>query len=247
MLSSEAKTYFGTVIGEIVAMWESLAFREPVDWRSLGLLDYPSVVKRPMDLRTLRTLLEKDQFKTESEFFETLDLIWMNCQLYNHKNLRVHRYSTNCQKLGYALERAWYLQVKKTAIPYDRDSKIWRYVAKRDRQDAGATRPPKRQEEAPRPAVPKKRKLETSGETPRLSRRSQPGLLEDGSVREPTHAERAKLVWKLTMVRAEVLNQVVSECCGAILKSRVDESHLILDTELLDKELFWKVFAAANV
>ncbi len=29
---------------------ESLAFKDPVDWRGLGLDDYPSIVKCPMDL-----------------------------------------------------------------------------------------------------------------------------------------------------------------------------------------------------
>jgi hypothetical protein len=29
---------------------ESLAFRDPVDWKGLGLDDYPAIVKAPMDL-----------------------------------------------------------------------------------------------------------------------------------------------------------------------------------------------------
>jgi hypothetical protein len=128
MLSDEARSYFKTMISEVLKMEQSLAFREPLDWRSVGLSDYPLVVKRPMDLRTHRQIVDADEFKTETEFFETLDLILTNCQLYNHKNLRVHRYSTNCQKLCYALERVWYTQVKQVSIPYDREQKVWRYV-----------------------------------------------------------------------------------------------------------------------
>ena len=33
---------------------ESSPFSEPVDWKNLGLLDYPSLVKKPMDLGTIR-------------------------------------------------------------------------------------------------------------------------------------------------------------------------------------------------
>ena len=30
------------------------AFLEPVDWKSLGLTDYPLVIKQPMDLGTIK-------------------------------------------------------------------------------------------------------------------------------------------------------------------------------------------------
>lgn len=33
---------------------ESSPFSEPVDWKNLGLMDYPSLVKKPMDLGTIR-------------------------------------------------------------------------------------------------------------------------------------------------------------------------------------------------
>lgn len=33
---------------------ESLPFCEPVDWKALNLVDYPALVKRPMDLGTIR-------------------------------------------------------------------------------------------------------------------------------------------------------------------------------------------------
>lgn len=38
---------------------ESFDFREPVDWKGMGLTDYPAVIKCPMDLSTvLRKLKE---------------------------------------------------------------------------------------------------------------------------------------------------------------------------------------------
>jgi len=33
---------------------QSFAFREPVDWLSLGLMDYPTIIKNPMDLSTMK-------------------------------------------------------------------------------------------------------------------------------------------------------------------------------------------------
>lgn len=32
----------------------SVPFHEPVAWNDLGLLDYPKIVSRPMDLQTLK-------------------------------------------------------------------------------------------------------------------------------------------------------------------------------------------------
>lgn len=36
---------------------ESAPFTEPVDWKALGLIDYPSLVKKPMDLGTIKVVI----------------------------------------------------------------------------------------------------------------------------------------------------------------------------------------------
>lgn len=41
------------IILSFISRPESNAFRDPVDWKQLGLVDYPSIVKHPMDLGTL--------------------------------------------------------------------------------------------------------------------------------------------------------------------------------------------------
>jgi hypothetical protein len=33
---------------------KSYEFREPVNWKELGLADYPEIIKKPMDLKTVR-------------------------------------------------------------------------------------------------------------------------------------------------------------------------------------------------
>lgn len=38
------------VVCTFLARPESEPFRRPVDWKALGLTDYPAIVKRPMDL-----------------------------------------------------------------------------------------------------------------------------------------------------------------------------------------------------
>ena len=42
---------------------KSYEFREPVPWKELGLTDYPEIVKKPMDLKTVRKNLGKGKYK----------------------------------------------------------------------------------------------------------------------------------------------------------------------------------------
>ena len=52
------------VVCAFISRPESLPFREPVDWEALGLLDYPQVVKKPMDLGTIKVFTVVIQFSS---------------------------------------------------------------------------------------------------------------------------------------------------------------------------------------
>jgi bromodomain-containing factor 1 len=41
-------------LAALMSKEDALAFNEPVDWEGLGLLDYPEIVKNPMDLATIQ-------------------------------------------------------------------------------------------------------------------------------------------------------------------------------------------------
>lgn len=62
---------------------EAVNFLKPVDYKSLGLIDYPQIVKKPMDLSTIRKKIKQDKYSTIEEVIEDLNLIWDNCRLYN--------------------------------------------------------------------------------------------------------------------------------------------------------------------
>mmetsp|Transcript_1285 Transcript_1285/g.1346 ORF Transcript_1285/g.1346 Transcript_1285/m.1346 type:complete len:214 (-) Transcript_1285:68-709(-) len=78
----ELKEMYKIVCG-IMSKPESFAFREPVDWKGLGLLDYPEVVKKPMDLGTVKSKMESNQYTTVEEVATDVRLVWSNCMLYN--------------------------------------------------------------------------------------------------------------------------------------------------------------------
>ena len=54
ILSKEENLKIRTLIEHIEADPKSFEFAEPVDFEALGLEDYPSIVKNPMDLSTIK-------------------------------------------------------------------------------------------------------------------------------------------------------------------------------------------------
>ena len=43
-----------SLLTNIMDMPQAGAFLEPVDWKTLGLTDYPQIIKHPMDLGTIK-------------------------------------------------------------------------------------------------------------------------------------------------------------------------------------------------
>lgn len=60
-------------------------FLDPVDYQALELWDYPTVVKEPMDLSTVRKKLKNRQYKDGAQFAADVRRIWQNSFLYNQK------------------------------------------------------------------------------------------------------------------------------------------------------------------
>mmetsp|Transcript_1305 Transcript_1305/g.3920 ORF Transcript_1305/g.3920 Transcript_1305/m.3920 type:complete len:207 (+) Transcript_1305:229-849(+) len=71
------------IINSLMSRPDSVPFREPVDWRGLGLYDYPQVIPKPMDLSTVKSKIEKAEYKSLNECAEDIRLIWNNCKKYN--------------------------------------------------------------------------------------------------------------------------------------------------------------------
>ena len=56
----------------------------PVDWEDLELKDYPDVIKKPMDLGTLRTNVTNGVYDSFDAVFADISIIWENCKVYNY-------------------------------------------------------------------------------------------------------------------------------------------------------------------
>lgn len=58
-------------------------FYEPVDYLRQNLLDYPKIVKYPMDFGTIKRKLAYNGYENEEEFKNDMNLVFDNCILYN--------------------------------------------------------------------------------------------------------------------------------------------------------------------
>uniref|UniRef100_A0A1B6EN04 Bromo domain-containing protein n=2 Tax=Cuerna arida TaxID=1464854 RepID=A0A1B6EN04_9HEMI len=58
-------------------------FYKPVDAEWLGLHDYHEIVKKPMDLGTVKTKMDNREYRTALEFASDVRLIFTNCYKYN--------------------------------------------------------------------------------------------------------------------------------------------------------------------
>lgn len=69
----------------------SKEFRQPVQWKSLGLTNYPEVVKCPMDLDTVRKKINGCYYDSHEQFVSDIQLIWSNAKLYNQPDSYVYK------------------------------------------------------------------------------------------------------------------------------------------------------------
>jgi len=77
---------------------ESMPFRQPVDPQALGIPDYPTIVKKPMDLSTIKKKLDTEKYSDPWEYVDDVWMMFDNAWLYNRKTSRVYRYCTKVMR-----------------------------------------------------------------------------------------------------------------------------------------------------
>lgn len=82
---------------------ESVPFRYPVDPQALAIPDYFEIVKKPMDLGTIRSNILNGKYSDPWEYVDDVWLMFDNAWLYNRKTSRVYRY---CTKVNSQLQKA---------------------------------------------------------------------------------------------------------------------------------------------
>lgn len=78
---------------------ESHPFRMPVDPGALGIPDYFEIVKKPMDLSTIKNNLNSGKYSDPWEYVDDVWLMFDNAWVYNRKTSRVYRYCTKVSRV----------------------------------------------------------------------------------------------------------------------------------------------------
>ncbi|THH02472.1 hypothetical protein EW026_g391 [Hermanssonia centrifuga] len=65
-------------------------FYEPVDWVKLEIPAYPKLIKKPMDLATMRRKLDGSEYSTADEFYDDFKQMIWNCSKFNPPGTPVH-------------------------------------------------------------------------------------------------------------------------------------------------------------
>lgn len=81
MDSQEAKAH--QLLGLLELHEESQEFLAPVDFDSLGIPMYPTIIKNPMDLGTIKKRLKSHHYTKTQEFIADVQLVWDNCKKFN--------------------------------------------------------------------------------------------------------------------------------------------------------------------
>jgi hypothetical protein len=86
------------IVSQVYSRLEAEPFREPVDWKTLGLFDYPQLIKKPMDLGQIKDKLEKNEYNSLHDAAEDVRLVWKNCMQYNADGSDFYKLAQNLSK-----------------------------------------------------------------------------------------------------------------------------------------------------
>ena len=78
---------------------EAGPFLQAVDWEAWGLVDYPRIIKHPMDMGTIRTKLAARKYATPEAFAHDVRLVWKNCRTYNQDGSQYYNLAVKFSKL----------------------------------------------------------------------------------------------------------------------------------------------------
>mmetsp|Transcript_22966 Transcript_22966/g.35470 ORF Transcript_22966/g.35470 Transcript_22966/m.35470 type:complete len:268 (-) Transcript_22966:283-1086(-) len=79
----EQWTAMSKLVQQFFSKPDAEPFREEVNWKMLGLFDYPQIIKKPMDLGTVKKKMAAKKYKTIHLCAQDVRLVWNNCMTYN--------------------------------------------------------------------------------------------------------------------------------------------------------------------
>jgi ElaB/YqjD/DUF883 family membrane-anchored ribosome-binding protein len=233
-------------------------FNKPVDVKGLGLHDYHTIIKHPMDLGTVKNRLSKNWYKSAREFAEDVRRTFSNAMLYNPNGQDVHFMAEQLSKI---FDDQW----KPIEVEFNRTRRIEKA------HDAGLSTPTSRKApmlaraRAPAPAsvlapappppvemrtldrsesmtmpVEPKLKAASSGQLGRTTVPKKPKA-RDFEKRDMTYEEKQRLSLNLQSLPSEKLDNIVQ-----IIRKRnpgmfQQDDEIEVDMASVDPETLWEL------
>lgn len=79
------------VLKNVTSTERAVPFLEPVPWKEMNLVDYPLIVKNPMDFGTISKKLDNGQYPTSKEFVDDMNLVFSNAKSYNQPGSEIYK------------------------------------------------------------------------------------------------------------------------------------------------------------
>jgi bromodomain-containing factor 1 len=97
-LPKEQQRFCAAMIRTLKKNKDSYPFLEPVDPVKFNILDYPTVIKHPMDLGTVDKKLSLKSYASVDDFVSDVRLVFENCYKYNGPNSPISIMAQNLEK-----------------------------------------------------------------------------------------------------------------------------------------------------
>ncbi|KAG1172234.1 hypothetical protein G6F70_005218 [Rhizopus microsporus] len=102
-MTKDQLRYCAAIIRNLKKHRDAAPFLNPVDYVKLNVPDYPTVIKKPMDLLLVDQKLSRNEYATVDEFVADVRLIFNNCFKYNGPEAMI---SVLCQNVESAFEKS---------------------------------------------------------------------------------------------------------------------------------------------
>ncbi|OBZ80635.1 SWR1 complex bromodomain subunit bdf1 [Choanephora cucurbitarum] len=103
MMTPDQQKYCSAIMRNLKKHRDAAPFLNPVDYVKLNVLDYPSVIKRPMHLLLVDKKLNNTEYANVEDFISDVRLIFNNCFKYNGPEAMI---SVLCQNVESAFEKS---------------------------------------------------------------------------------------------------------------------------------------------
>jgi bromodomain-containing factor 1 len=160
-MSREQLKHCRQIIKELKHHRDADPFAAPVDYVAMNLPDYPTIIKKPMDLQTAERKLDNVEYSSIDDFYDDIELIFSNCNLYNGLIAPVSKMAANLQRAFHKLKQ----QYSKSQSSYNVDDYMDDELPKSSKASKSKPKPSSRRSSASKAAPIKSDAVIPSGKS----------------------------------------------------------------------------------